>query len=620
MWLLVSFSLLLLLAISLLSWLLGRNPIHKGDRVGAVRPPIEQILTEEPAKPYSMKGFKAPFVSGRLFRFMVWLSYTRLGYVLLVKGNMKKSKLDLFRGEYIPERPTYKPTEQISLPAPAPSQEGTKINLEQYFLRIYRPKNKNDSPSSKFIRPGIIDFYLAYKSGVCTPLDVVRSVLDAIKDSNKRSPPLRAIIESHETVVMEMAEASTSRWSKGEPLSLMDGVPIAVKGEMLVEPYSFLCGGTFKMAAMEGVTEGPNIRNMRGCGAVIIGIANMQEFGKGTLGSNPHQYYQTPRNPYDTTRYCGGSSSGAAASVSSGMCPLALGGDGGGSIRIPSTLCGIVGLKPTYEYLSSNGGTALGYTVGVHGPIGTSCIDMAIAINIMEEGKRYITLDQLHNHDLTDIKVGVYWDYFNHAHKCVVNSCRNAVKKLEELGAQIKEVYIPELDECRLAHMLITLAEGASSMACEIDKHFWDFNLETLTPLLVGLHISGIDYINALKQRTRSIKILQSLFKQVDIIVTPGTACTAPVIPPSSISHGSSDVKTSGDLMRFSFLANLTGIPGLVVPVGRGEGGLPVSLQLLGPWYSEGLLLKIGRALECSFSEEPPLGRPDVYYDILTIN
>lgn len=605
MWFLAVAVLALFSAIVFFYWSLGRNPVHRGLRGGLIRPPVHQILAERENLSYGLKEYTAPRVTGVLFRILVWLSFTRLGYVILVRRNMRKSNLHIFKGEYIPDEPTHRPCIHYSI---TDASKTTPVCVgDEFFLGLHKAQIMNE-----FQPLSIVELHLAYKSGKLTPVDVARSVLNAVSDSNERNPPLRAIVECYAPVVMEMAESSSQRWARGEPLSLLDGVPVAIKGEMYLDPYPFLCGGKIKIAAMEGVSEGPNISTLRGSGAVIIGVCNMQELGKGTLGSNPHSGYQTARNPHNINHFCGGSSSGAAASVSAGLCPLAMGGDGGGSIRIPASLCGVVGLKPTYGLLSSVGGTPMGFTVGVPGPIGATVLDTAIALSLLDKEKR-VSLSSLNLIDLSDLKIGVYWDYFNHCNKEVRESCRKGLNAFETLGAQIKDIVIPELEEAKVAHMFIILTEGSSSLSNEIDKHFWDFNPETLTPILVGLHTSGTDYVNAMKQRTRSIAFLKQLFEDVDIIVMPATACTAPTIPSKSLSHGISDVKTSGDLMRFSFLANLTGIPGLVLPIQK--EGLPVGLQLLGPWYSEGLLLRAGLALESAGVSGT--NRPQVYYDLL---
>lgn len=594
----------------LLFYLLRRVTFTKGRRAGTVRPPIQDILAQPDKITYDLHNLQAPRVTGRLFKFLIWFSYTRLGQFLLVASNLHRSNLDLLSGEHIPEPPSFQPP-SISDSKYVQVEVNKKV-LNDLYEKPCKIKNKH------FFRPNILDYYHTYRSGECTPTVVAKNILNAIKDSNKARPPLRAIVDYSDAVVMAMAEASTDRWRQGKPLSLLDGIPIAVKGEYVVKPYPFLVGATFDAAVNDNIQEGHMISKLKECGAIIIGISNMQEFGCGTLGSNVHSMYKTPRNPCNINYYCGGSSSGSSAAVSAGLCPLALGADGGGSIRIPAGLCGVVGLKPTYNLLDISGISALAFSVGVPGPIGASTLDMAIALDAFvkeQDGNVPLNLSGLGDKTLTGLKVGVFWRYFKHADRDVVKQCEASLDSLVKLGADIKEIVIPELEEMRVALIRIILTEMASNFHRDLDYNFWNFNFETLLSLQVGLNTSGIEYVNCQKQRTRAIEIVKSLFEEVDVIVTPGTGCSAPRIIPSALTHGIADTKSSGDLMQFAFLANLTGIPALVIPVGTQMEGLPISLQIMAPWCQDGLLLKVGHALEIALGDIMP--SPQVYYDVL---
>ena len=594
----------------LLFYLLRRASFTKGRRAESIRPPIQDILAKPDKINYDLRDLQAPRVTGRLFKLLIWFSYTRLGQFLLVASNIRRSNLDLLTGEHIPEHPSFKPP-------PISNCKLFRVEVNKKILNDFC-ENPRKVKNKHFFRPNVLDYYHTYRSGECTPTVVAKNILNAIKDSNKARPPLRAIVDYSDAVVMAMAEASTDRWRQGKPLSLLDGIPIAVKGEYVVNPYPFLVGATFNAAVNENLQEGYIVRKLKEYGAIIIGISNMQEFGCGTIGSNVHAIYKTPRNPCNINYYCGGSSSGSAAAVSAGLCPLALGADGGGSIRIPAGLCGVVGFKPTFDLLDLSGVSALAFTVGVPGPIGTSTLDMAVALDAFvkeQDGNVPFNLSGFGDKSLTGLKVGVYWHYFKHADKNIVKQCEASLDSLVKLGAEIKEIIIPELEEMRVALIRIILTEMASNLHRDIDYNFSNFSLETLLSLQVGLNASGLEYINCQKQRTRAIEIVKSLFEDVDVIVTPGTGCTAPRIIPSALSHGISDSKTSGELMKFAFLANLTGIPALVMPVGTQMEGLPISLQIMASWCQDGLLLKVGHALEMMLGDVMP--SPQVYYDVL---
>ncbi len=604
------FAVLLLL---LLHFLFSRRPVCQGGKsLGEVKPPIHVLLQNPEAIRYDCQDLHAPKVSGRLFKFLIWLGYTPFGKLTIVSRIKRESNLDRMGGVYIPEKPTPTP------PIPPDMTDYSKPN-EKIIRRMLDKEIEQTLSDSGFRFPTVADYIRAFRSGVCTPTDIAKAVLAAIEDSNAAHPPLRAIVDSNRVVVLAMAEASTERWRTGKTLSVLDGIPVAVKGEYRIEPYAFHAGTLFE-PAKEGIPEALAVQKLKSSGAVIIGVANMQEFGAGALGSNPNAFHQTARNPYNRDHYPGGSSSGSAASVAAGLCPIALGADGGGSIRIPATLCGVIGIKPTNHFIDGTGLLPLTHTVCAPGPLGSSVLDVAIALDNMsreaEGDAKYLSLEELGEAGLKGVTVGVYWEFFEHADKEIVARCKQAVNQLQSLGATIIEIKIPELEDTRVAHFVTIVSEMTAATAVTIDRHYHEVNLEShLSIGITSTMISAMEYVNAQKQRTRAIEGLKHIFEKVDMIVTPGTACVAPSINPSAIPLGESDAVNSGKLMRFSFLANLTGIPGIVLPVGYTSGGLPIGLQLMGRWYEERVLLKAAWAMENSGAF--PLKKPQVFYDLI---
>ena len=600
---------------ALLQFLLTRTRVSRGGRCpGEVRPPIRAVL-EEPAKvEYDLKSMHAPKLTGKALQFMIWLAYTRLGRMLLVPAIKRSSNLDRMGGVYLPEYPTLYPT-----PPTPPLKEDFAASNREVIQRLLDKDMEQQSPHFRF--PTVADYIRAFRSNACTPSDVAEAVLSAIADSNGANPPLRAIVDYSRDVVMAMADASTERWKAGKNLSPLDGVPVAIKGEYRVEPYEFRGGSVFVPELATGVPEAAIAQKLKDAGAVIIGIANLHEFGTGTLGSNPNNLHLTARNPYNTAHYPGGSSSGSAVSVAAGLCPIAIGSDGGGSVRIPAAVCGVVGIKPTNRLVDSSGVLPLAYSVSAAGPLCSSVLDTAIAFDVMVKDtngeEKWASLEGLGDTSLDGVTIGVYWKYFEHADSEIVQKCKAAVAHLKSLGASVVEICIPELEDIRVAHAVTIMAEFGNSLAIDCDKHFHEINPETHLVLAAGYSSSALEYVNAQKQRTRAIEILKYLFEEqkIDLIVTPATACPAPPIPPNAIPMGISDGVSSARLMRYAFLANLTGIPGLVLPVGYTAAGLPVSLQLMGQWYQERMLLKVGWALENSHAF--PLQKPQVFYDLL---
>ena len=436
---------------------------------------------------------------------------------------------------------------------------------------------------------------------------------------------LKSISQLDQQSVMKMASASTKRWQDNKPLSLLDGVPVVIKEELKVEPHMLRNGCVFVPTSGQDVEECTIAVRLREAGAIILGVTRMQEMGIGVLGSNPNHLNGTPRNPYNTEHYAGASSTGSAIAVAAGFCPISIGCDGGGSVRIPATLCGVVGLKATFGRVTSYGCIPTAFTVSHIGPLSNSITDTVILYSIIGEPdvkwplsmkQPKLSLHNVSNMMLNDITIGIYNEWFEDADTSIVLACKKAVKSLEALGATIVEIKIPELEEVRVAHLISIISEVSSTMASDIDEHFNDYNLETLIAALGGYSTTGVQYVAAQKQRTRSIESLKKIFKQVDCIVAPGTACVAPRIPKEALARGESDFTSSGLIMKYSILANLTGIPGVVVPVDYDKDGLPISLQIMGRWWEEHVILRVAYAVENGVEYKPPVVHCNPLLDI----
>ena len=427
---------------------------------------------------------------------------------------------------------------------------------------------------------------------------------------------LKSISQLDQHSVIKMASASTKRWKDNKPLSLLDGVPVVIKEELKVEPHILRNGCVFIPSCAQDIEECTIAVRLRESGAIILGVTRMQEIGFGVLGSNPNHLNGTPRNPYNIGHYAGGSSTGSAIAVAAGFCPISIGCDGGGSVRVPAALCGVVGLKPTFARLTSHGCIPTSFSVSHMGPLCNTVTDSAIVYNIIggPDPSSPVTLQQppvsLHNISntiLSDITVGIYNEWFEDADTSIVLACKNAVKSLEALGANTVEIKIPELEEVRVAHLITIAAELCEAIAVDFDEHFNDYNLETLMATLGGYSITGVQYVAAQRQRTRAIESLKRIFEKVDCIVTPVTSCVAPKIPVEALPRGECDASTSGNLTKFAALGNFTGIPAVAVPVGYDKEGLPIGLQIMGRWWEEHVILRVAYAVENGLEYNPPI-------------
>ncbi|MGB1015906.1 MAG: amidase, partial [Nannocystaceae bacterium] len=226
----------------------------------------------------------------------------------------------------------------------------------------------------------IAQLHTKYLEGQSDPMSVAERVLAAITTSVPGQAPTGAMVEWKAEVLRADAQAAKARFAAGKPLSLLDGIPVAYKDEVDVAGFRTRVGTTF--IGREAVdADATSVGCMRAAGAMTLGKAAMHEIGCGVTGINLHT--GTPVHPHRAGHMPGGSSSGSAVAVASGLCPVALGADGGGSIRIPAALCGVVGLKPTYGRVSEHGAYPLCWSVGHLGPLAASVADCAIAYALM---------------------------------------------------------------------------------------------------------------------------------------------------------------------------------------------------------------------------------------------
>eukprot|EP01027_Heterolobosea_sp_BB2_P018842 GEZU01026484.1.p1 GENE.GEZU01026484.1~~GEZU01026484.1.p1 ORF type:complete len:447 (-),score=128.68 GEZU01026484.1:413-1753(-) len=410
--------------------------------------------------------------------------------------------------------------------------------------------------------------------------------------------------------VMKQAKASTQRWAQGAPLSVFDGVPVAVKDEIDQVPYKTNVGTKF-LGTRPAAEDATVVKRFRDAGALLFAKTNMREIGISTITLNLHEQHGVVRNPYNMKYSPGGSSSGSAAAVAVGLCPVAIGADGGGSIRVPASFCGLVGLKCTLGRVSENGAFPLCWSVAHAGPIAATGIDCAMAYSLMagKDDKDSLTMRQPPVHlgglekmlrqeggdkFLNGLRIGVYWKWFNDASPTVVESCTNMLNEYKQRGAEIVPIEIPNLSVASLAHKIIIISEMAAAIDAFYPKHRTDFLLETRFALGVARTLSNVDYIQSQRIKMRAVKEFLQALDNVDVIATPTTADTSPVIDDSVIAAGGDfDLNSLSKSMFFVVFGNLTGLPCITYPVGYEQStNLPIGLHLMAKPWKEALLLK----------------------------
>ena len=555
---------------------------------------------------YDLKSVKLPYLAGGMLKIFTSLVEGPLGG-LVTPSLLESAGITWLRKQNIEENPTHHPVHFTG-------------DLQTKASAVPEKEWPREASSTKgFQFASVFDFAKAYRDGTTTPEVVAKNVLTAIRRSDKGDTPLKAFIAVNEDEVMRQARESTIRIKAGKALSIFDGVPVAVKDELDMTPYPSTVGTAFlgKSPVKEDSTV---VARLRSAGALLIGKTNMHEIGINVTGLNP--VHGTTRNPYNPNHFTGGSSSGSATAVAAGLVPVAIGADGGGSIRIPSAFCGLVGLKATFARVSEFGAAPLDWSVAHIGPMAGSAADAALTYALIagpdpkDPTSLHQPLPSLEGWDdknLKGLKIGVYWPWFRHADAETVAACEAMLKEYEKMGCEIVEITIPDLEANRIAHSVSILTEMAQAMNATYDKHYKEHALDVRINLALARQFKATDYLISQRIRTRMINHFNNAFKHVDVILSPTTGVTAPEIKKGALPDGESDLSTTVEIMRFVTAANLTGLPAITFPVGYTQKGLPIGLQVMGKAWDESTLLRMALAAEKIVERKAP----QVHFKIL---
>ena len=548
---------------------------------------------------YDLKPLKAPRSAGALLRALVGVIETPgLRAPLLRKlladagvGRLRETPAE----DSLPPGP--------ALPVPAASFPACGDLLQRAVAA---------APPDGFPHDTVAGLAAAFRDGSLTPSDEAERVLDATRDSEQRTPPMRFFIAQDEADVRAQAAASTERHRAGKPLGPFDGVPVAVKDELDQTPYPTTVGTRF-LGAAPATEDAEVVARLRAAGAVLVGKTNMHEMGIGVTGLNPH--HGAARNPHDPSRATGGSSSASAAIVAAGLCPVAVGADGGGSIRIPAGLCGVVGLKATFGRVSEHGAAPLCWSLAHVGPLAASAGDAALAYAVMAGpdprdpnslNQPAPTLAGFDAGDLAGLRMGVFRPWFEDAEPDVVRICEDALRGLQDAGAELREVTIPELGLLATVHLVTIASEMAAAHITYDAEHRRHYGHDTRLTLAIARHFGARDYVHAQRLRPRLLRHFTRVLADVDVIVTPATGQTAPPIAQDALATGESDIEKLGRIMRFAQPANVTGLPAISFPAGYDEAGLPVGLQVMGRAWEEHTLLRFAAVAERFVARRAP--------------
>jgi aspartyl-tRNA(Asn)/glutamyl-tRNA(Gln) amidotransferase subunit A len=376
------------------------------------------------------------------------------------------------------------------------------------------------------------------------------------------------------------------------------GIPIAIKDLIDVAGLPSAAGSPNFFGQEPAIKDAFAVERLKTAGAVILGKTNTHEIALGITGINPHT--GPVCNPHDPTRITGGSSSGSAAAAASGMCLGALGTDTGGSIRIPASLCGVVGLKPTFGRVSMRGVLPLSWNLDTVGPLAKSVRDAALLLHVISgyDPQDPVSVNRPVDDYLSDIDKNIQgWnialavgDYIEQAEEEILIAVQQAAKGFTALGAQIHEVEIPGLQAAAQANGQMVVADAAAFHRERLASHPEWFGDDIRERLERGRSLTATDYALARRIQSETKRYFDLFFAQYDILLLPTTAVTAAPI------QGLDSAAYAPQLTRFTGPFNLTGLPALSVPCGQTKQGLPIGLQIVGPAWNEAIILQASQA------------------------
>jgi aspartyl-tRNA(Asn)/glutamyl-tRNA(Gln) amidotransferase subunit A len=424
---------------------------------------------------------------------------------------------------------------------------------------------------------------------------------------DRLEPHLNAFITVTADEARMAAKAASEEIASGKRRGPLHGLPVAIKDLFDVAGVRTTAGSSI---LADNVPDGDCEAAVRlsTAGSILLGKLNLHEFAFGATGVNPH--FGAARNPWDAARATGGSSSGSGAAVAAGECLAALGTDTGGSIRIPAALCGIVGLKPTYGRVSKRGAFPLSWALDHVGPMTRTVEDAAILLGVLaghDPGDPTSAAEPVGDYvrSLADgtsgLRVGVPKQFFfDNVDREIEAAVRAAINQLSELGASVSEIDLPLIDVIPGAVTALMLPEALAIHQTWLKERPDDYGDDVRARLELGATFLAVHYLQAQRLREKTVVAWRDdVFSNVDLIATPTTAITAPLITEASGSASSgAGLQVTFGLIRFTNPFNFLGVPAISVPCGFSRGGMPIGLQLAGRWWDEATVLRAAHTYE----------------------
>jgi aspartyl-tRNA(Asn)/glutamyl-tRNA(Gln) amidotransferase subunit A len=435
-----------------------------------------------------------------------------------------------------------------------------------------------------------------------SPIDLVNLTFERIKRIEDK-------INSYITLLPKEAGRSAKiaedEIRKGTYRGSLHGIPIGIKDIIDTAGIPTTYGSKIFRNNLPRL-DANVVERLKKAGAVIIGKTNTNEFALGATTNNPH--YGATRNPWSLELIPGGSSGGSAAATVAGLCFAALGTDTGGSVRTPAAFCGLVGLKPTYGRISLRGVHPLSISLDHVGPLTRTVHDAAILLqylagydkddplSLKDPVPDYITNKET---DLEKIRIGISGEIDQIKLDPDIESSFNAATTLvEKFGAEIIELDLVKTEKIQNVSRHVLLPEAINQHSENLEKFSDQYGLDVYERLNSGKMITLNQYINAVREKNSITRILENFFKEVEFLLYPSTQILPSKIGEETLTLESETINVLSGSSRFTRLANLTGMPSIVIPFGYSKNSLPLSIQLIAPKHHEPQLLELAAKIE----------------------
>jgi aspartyl-tRNA(Asn)/glutamyl-tRNA(Gln) amidotransferase subunit A len=450
----------------------------------------------------------------------------------------------------------------------------------------------------------VVDLARMIAAREVSPVEVISAHLARIE---KLDPALRAFITITAEPALAAARQAEQDVMAGRPLGPLHGVPVGLK-DLCDTAGVRTTGGSRILAERVPAQDATVVRRLREAGAISLGKLNLHEFAYGPEGLNDH--YGHARNPWDASehRVAGGSSSGSGAGVAAGLVAMAIGSDTGGSIRIPSALCGITGLKPTYGRVSRAGVLPLAWTMDHLGPMARSAADCALALRVLagyDPADASTSVLPVPDYtaaltgEVKGLRVGLLRGLFAEGWAPAVREAvERAARTLAEHGAVVDEVTLPSVEHVAAASSAIIGAEALAYHAEWLRTRAGEYQPDVRERLRLGAFVSGLHYVRAQQVRATVRAEIDAALAKRDVLLAASTAITAPRVGEREVEIAGARTDARQALIRFTRTFSYSGHPACSVPCGFAADGLPIGMQLVGRPFDEATVLRAADAYQ----------------------